>query len=185
MLGRTHELGGVVALLATDTAYGGIHTNSPTALACLLVSIIGALTPDLDKPTSIIYKKIPAGSLIGHIINPIFIGGHRHISHSILGFAAFTYLSHKLLFLLPQLPGLQLQLIWYAYLIGIASHFILDAMTTEGIPLFFPFGFKFGIPPIKALRIKTGGIIEFVIVLPLLILAIGFYFYHYYAIFAR
>jgi inner membrane protein len=182
MLGKTHLLGGVATLLAADIYEKGISTDIPTAFACIMVVLVGALTPDLDKPTSLIYTKIPAGGLIGHIINPLFIGGHRHLSHSILGFVIFAWLSHFLLFTYVHLPGLNVQIIWISYLIGVFSHLLLDSLTTEGIPLLFPLPFMFGIPPIKALRITTGSWVEHLIVVPLLILAIGFMFYHYYPI---
>lgn len=185
MLGRTHELGGIAALLASDIAYGGVNISTPTALLCIVAAFIGSLTPDLDKPTSLIYQKIPAGSFIGKIIHPIFIGGHRHISHSLLGFAIFAFLSHWLIFTYLLASHLLVSYIWISYGIGILSHFILDAMTTEGIPLFFPLPYKVGIPPVKALRIVTGSWVEHLIVFPFLIIAIGYMCIHYFSILAR
>ena len=51
-------------------------------------------------------------------------------------------------------------------MIGFVAHLVADSLTREGLPLFFPFKFKIGFPPIEALRIPTGGIIEHFIVFP-------------------
>lgn len=185
MLGRTHEIGGIVSVLAADVALKGIHLTPSTALFSLFAGFMGALTPDLDKPTSLIYHKIPAGSLIGKIIHPVFIGGHRHISHSIIGFALFALGSHWLLFKYVHVSGIDTMIIWLSYLIGIASHFFLDSITDEGIPLLFPFKFHFGLPPIRALRITTGSWVEHLVVVPLLLISIVYIYAHYYYIFNR
>jgi membrane-bound metal-dependent hydrolase YbcI (DUF457 family) len=45
-------------------------------------------------------------------------------------------------------------------LIGLISHLIMDTFTKEGVPWLLPIPVKFGIPPIKKLRITTGKIVE-------------------------
>jgi len=185
MLGRTHEIGGITATMALDVILKGIALNTPTAVACILVSVLGALTPDLDKPTSTIYHLFPAGTFIGKLVHPFFLGGHRHLSHSIIGLVLFGYLSHFLLYKFVTLPDISILYIWIAYMTGFISHLILDAMTDEGIPLFFPTHIKVGIPPIRALRVTTGSWVEHAIVFPLLLIAIGFMYVHFYYIFIK
>ncbi|MBI4096947.1 MAG: hypothetical protein HY428_00835 [Candidatus Levybacteria bacterium] len=46
----------------------------------------------------------------------------------------------------------------------------MDTFTQEGVPWLFPIPFRFGIPPLKFLRIKTGGIVEKSFVFPGLLL---------------
>ena len=55
-------------------------------------------------------------------------------------------------------------------MIGIISHLLADSMTREGIPLFFPLKIDVGLPPIKSLRIRTGGKFEKLIFYPLILL---------------
>ncbi|MBI4136640.1 metal-dependent hydrolase, partial [Candidatus Roizmanbacteria bacterium] len=62
-------------------------------------------------------------------------------------------------------------------MIGYFSHLVTDSMTTQGVPWLFPIPIRFGIPPIKALRIKTGGFMEKFVVLPGLILFNGYLVY--------
>jgi hypothetical protein len=62
-----------------------------------------------------------------------------------------------------------------SFMIGYISHLVIDGFTEEGLPLFFPFMWKFGIPPIKSWRVKTGQWFEKWIVFPSLVLfIIGF-----------
>lgn len=185
MLSKTHVFGGLTLLVAADVIAGGVSANIPTAYFGTAACILGALTPDLDKPGSIIYSRIPLGSIIGKVIHPVFIGGHRHLSHSLLGLVIYYFLASFLLSKIPTYLGLNVHLLLMAYMIGIISHLILDSMTTEGIPLLFPINCKFGIPPISALRVTTGSVVEHFIVFPSLLIIMALLYFHYYYIFIR
>jgi membrane-bound metal-dependent hydrolase YbcI (DUF457 family) len=50
--------------------------------------------------------------------------------------------------------------VWWAFMMGVASHLMADALTKEGVPFFFPIPIKLGFPPIKFLRITTGEWVE-------------------------
>jgi hypothetical protein len=65
-------------------------------------------------------------------------------------------------------------------MIGFLSHIIMDMFTREGVPLFFPIPWKFGIPPIAKLRMKTGSLLEKGIVFPGLMIVNGYLVYHFY-----
>ncbi len=39
---------------------------------------------------------------------------------------------------------------------GFASHLLADMLTKRGVPLLWPLGWDFGLPPLRALRITTG-----------------------------
>jgi hypothetical protein len=56
----------------------------------------------------------------------------------------------------------------------------MDTLTTEGVPWLLPIPIKFGIPPIKALRIQTGGLVERFVVFPGLFIANIYIFALYY-----
>jgi len=178
MTGRTHDL-------AAFTALNGLFLLAPLSqmsLATLAVAVganfIGGLAPDLDKSTSTLWKKFRGGSLIGPLIAPI-LGGHRLISHSLIGFILTGFLSINFLNLLSTILLVDMKIVWFAFMIGLLSHLVTDSMTKEGIPLFFPFPFDFGIPPFRFLRITTGKILEKSFVYPGLMLLNGYWFYSY------
>ena len=153
---------------------------SPTLIILLiLATIIGASTPDLDTPSGGLWQKMPAGGIISRIVNPIFIGGHRHLSHSIIGMVIFSFLFYLFTRILPY-PFLT-QYLMTAFIIGFLSHIFADLFTEEGVPILFPFGYHFGIPPapFESIRIKTGHWFENLIIYPMVNIAIIITIYHY------
>lgn len=67
-------------------------------------------------------------------------------------------------------------------MIGYLSHLLTDSLTTEGVPWFFPIPIRLGFPPFKSLRLKTGGLIEKVLIFPGLVILNAYLFYSYYFI---
>ena len=148
----------------------------------IIATVIGSSAPDLDTPTGELWDKIPAGGIISHIVNPIFIGGHRHLSHSVIGlgiFSALFYLLIKLIHFDPII--LNSSFIILSFAIGYLSHLIADMFTERGVPILFPLGYHFGIPPdpFGKIRIKTGKWFENLIIYPLVNLGIIFVIYSY------
>jgi membrane-bound metal-dependent hydrolase YbcI (DUF457 family) len=98
------------------------------------------------------------------------LGGHRFLSHSLLGFALFGFLTKLLLnFLHPIMPHVDIQFVWDAFMVGFGSHLVMDSFTKEGVPWLLPIPFKFGFPPVRAFRITTGKAGETLLAFPLLI----------------
>ena len=64
-------------------------------------------------------------------------------------------------------------------MIGVVSHLFMDLFTKEGIPLLLPIPVKFGIPPLKALRITTGKLAEKALFLAMLAFDFWFFSLHY------
>ncbi len=149
-----------------------IKTKLFPALIVLIVlsTVLGSSAPDLDSPTSTFWHRLPAGSILGRIVHPVFIGGHRHLSHSLLGMALFCGLFYLLLHLLPlnSLFMIQNFTLLAAFGLGYFSHLFADMFTESGIPIFFPAAYHFGIPPdpFEKVRIKTGHWFENLIVYP-------------------
>jgi len=149
-------------------------------LALIIATVLGSSAPDLDTPTGELWDKVPAGSLISRIINPIFIGGHRHLSHSLIGFFIFAGLFTLLVKLVPYDPiNHNSGLIVLAYTAGHLSHLFADMFTEMGVPLLFPLDYHFGIPPIKKMRIKTGKWFENLIIYPIVNIALLVVIYDY------
>jgi len=55
-------------------------------------------------------------------------------------------------------------------MIGYISHILADGLTEDGIPLLWPIKLRFGFPPIRSWRIKTGRWFEKWIILPIAVL---------------
>src|SRR3990167_8536011 len=149
-------------------------------LAAILVfsTLLGASAPDLDTPTGELWDKIPAGSILSRIINPVFIGGHRHLSHSLIGMGIFVWLFWLLLKFVTPLNSVFLILYSAkavsAFALGFASHLFANSLTEDGVPLLFLLDYHFGIPPnpFAKMRIKTGQWFENLVVYPVVNLAI-------------
>lgn len=177
MTGRTHDL-------AAFTALGVLAITNPlpemtlgTGLVAFLSSMVGGIAPDIDQPTAPLWRNLPIASPLGRVFSKA-IGGHRFISHSIIGIVIFGAGWRFILSVLsPSFPKLDMNIIWWGFMIGFASHLIMDTFTREGVPWLLPLPIKFGIPPVKAFRVETGEFVEKFVIFPGLIL-INFYMYY-------
>lgn len=180
MTGRTHDLAAFAALSVLFLLHSPETITLGTVLLSLLFNQIGGILPDIDQPTAPLWKNLPVGKVIGEATDKL-LGGHRFISHSILGVALFGFLAHLLLiFLHPIMPHTNIGIVWWAFMIGLVSHLVMDTFTKEGVPWLLPLPVKLGFPPAKSLRITTGKHVETLVVFPvLLILTIWLYTSHY------
>lgn len=169
MIGRTHDLAAFVALTGVVVYTPLQEMTLATAIVAFGANFVGGLAPDIDEPTAAVWKRVRGGSVIGKLIAPI-LGSHRMISHSLLGTVAVGYLLKWFLALISTVLLVDMNIVWWAFMIGFVSHLVTDAMTKEGIPLLFPLPWNIGFPPIRSLRITTGGMVEKSIIFPGLIL---------------
>jgi inner membrane protein len=185
MTGRTHDLAAFTALgiiIVTKTIPA---MSLATVLVCIGANLIGGIAPDIDQPTAPFWRNLPIGHLLGKIFDKA-MGGHRFLSHSLVGMAIFGFAWYYLLKVLhPSFPNLNMTFIWWSFMIGFFSHLIMDSFTKEGVPWLLPVPVKLGFPPLKTFRIKTGGIMETLIIFPGLFLVNGFLYYSHYSIFLR
>jgi membrane-bound metal-dependent hydrolase YbcI (DUF457 family) len=180
MIARTHDLVAFTSLIAILTLIPIPAMSLATALAAFGANFIGALFPDLDNSTADIWEQIRGGHIIGKVIPPL-LGGHRYLTHSLVGLALFGYLTQLFLNLLGKVILVDMQLVWWAFMIGMVSHLLADMLTKEGVMWFFPIPWRIGIPPWKRLRIKTGGIMEKSVIFPGLILLNGYLIWQHYS----
>lgn len=177
MTGRTHDLAAFTALSVIVISNPLPKISLATALVALAANMIGGIAPDVDQPTAPFWRNLPIGSMFGKFFGKM-LGGHRFLSHSILGVLLFSFLFRIVLNVLhPSFPNLNMDIIWSAFMIGFVSHLVMDSFSKEGVPWLLPIPIKFGIPPIQSLRIVTGGLTEKFILFPGLIL-LNIYFYH-------
>ncbi len=181
MTGRTHDMAAFTALnlIAYTQSSSLPHISLATGLVAFSANMIGGLMPDIDQPTADLWHKLPAGGLYSRLITPL-LGGHRYISHSLVGIFLFGFLSFYVLGLAKTVLLVDMSIVWQCFMIGYVSHVIMDTFTHEGVPWLFPIPIKFGIPPLADLRIKTGGLIEKAVVFPgLIVLNVYFFYTHY------
>ena len=166
MNGFTHLLGGATALLIANK-YGYAELNTFNAV---LVTA-GALFPDLDAGRALITKPshwLPFGigkKISSHIIDGAAgavgkvtrkVLGHRGILHYPLFYATLA----GIIFIVHRAGYAVSITICTVFFAGVASHLVLDWLTTRSIPLLAPLSKKIIALP---LRVKTGGALETVI----------------------
>lgn len=169
MTARTHDLAAFTALGALIIVWPPEAVTLSTALFALLANQLGGIAPDLDQPTAPFWRNLPLLRFFGRFTGKL-LGGHRFLSHSILGVVLFGYLFKLLLTLFhPIMPRVDIDLVWIAFLVGMVSHLVMDMFTKEGVPLLLPIPFKFGFPPLRKFRITTGKWVEGGVVFPVLL----------------
>ncbi len=168
MTGRTHDLSAVTALGVVVIIWPPGQLTLATVLVAVLANQIGGIAPDVDQPTAPFWRNLPIGGAIGRVIDKM-LGGHRFLTHSLLGAALLSGGVYLLLgFLQPIMPSVDATIVLWAFVIGIISHLVMDTFTKEGVPWLLPIPIKFGFLPFKELRITTGQSIESYVIFPLL-----------------
>lgn len=153
-----------------------------TAIVALLANQLGGIAPDIDQPTAPFWRNLPIGGFAGKVIDKL-LGGHRFITHSILGLVLFGFLSKLLLATLsPVMPHIDTVLVWWAFMIGMVSHLVMDSFTKEGVPWLLPIPVKFGFPPLKRLRVTTGKLGEAIFFGAILLFDLWYCSAHYHEI---
>ncbi|AXF54974.1 metal-dependent hydrolase [Salicibibacter kimchii] len=129
MKGGTHLAGALAAaatydMLAPETLppiEGGWE-----AAVFFGASLLGGLVPDICHPQS---KAGRRASVFSWLIRRIF--GHRTFTHSLIFLVLIAVLT-------GTIPGTIGEMIQLGAFIGMASHYILDMLTSRGIQLFYP-----------------------------------------------
>lgn len=166
MTGRTHDTAALTALLIAVILFPPAQISTATALAAFLANQVGGIAPDIDQPTAPLWRNLPVAGLFGRTVSKL-LGGHRFLTHSLVGLWLLGTVSHWLLNILaPSLGSININLVWQAFMIGAFSHLVMDTITKEGVPWLLPVPVKFGIPPLRSLRLTTGGWIENLVIFP-------------------
>ncbi len=187
MKARTHDLAAITGLGIVVLLQPNLPTMSlATVVAALIANQLGGIAPDIDQPTAPFWRNLPIGGIFGRFFGRV-LGGHRFITHSLVGVALMGLLVSMLLgFLHPIMPNVQADIVWWAFMIGMLSHLIMDSFTKEGVPWLLPIPIKFGIPPLRRLRITTGKWGENFVMFPLLIVfavaLVGLNYHEFYAL---
>lgn len=180
MTGRTHDLAAITALGIVVLSQPPRAVTLSTAILIVFFNLVGGITPDIDQPTAPFWRNLPVGKYFGKVFGALN-GGHRFLTHSLLGMFLFGFTFYWLLtFLHPIMMGVDIRLVALAFMIGIFSHLVMDTFTKEGVPWLLPIPFKFGFPPVKRLRVTTGKFAEKFIIFPgLIVFNAVFWFANY------
>jgi inner membrane protein len=169
MTARTHDLAAITALGVVFVAGPMRTVTLATAIAAVFANLVGGITPDIDQPTAPFWRNLPVGKYFGSFFDKL-LGGHRFLTHSLLGLALFGFAAHWLLvFIHPLMTRVDTGFVWWAFMIGMLSHLVMDTLTKEGVPWLLPIPIRFGLPPFRAFRITTGKAVETFGVFPLLL----------------
>lgn len=182
MVGRTHDLAAITGLLAVVLLLPTLPTMTlGTAIVAVIANQLGGIAPDIDQPTAPFWRNLPIGGVVGRMLTKM-LGGHRFLTHSLIGLALLGFLTHLLLvFLQPIMPSINIDYVWWAFMIGAISHLVMDTFTKEGVPWLLPIPVKFGIPPLRRMRITTGKWVENFVFVPVLLLILGLMCMLYYS----
>lgn len=180
MTGRTHDLAAITALGLVVLVQPARTVTLATAIVAVFANLAGGVAPDIDQPTAPLWRNLPVGKYFGKLFG-ILNGGHRFLTHSLVGLALFGSAIHWLLVVVhPIMSTVDIDLVWWAFMLGMFSHLVMDSFTKEGVPWLLPIPVKFGFPPLKRARIVTGKFAEKFLVFPgLLAFNIFIYFLNY------
>lgn len=140
----------------------------PTLAAYLIAALLGGTAPDLDKPRQ----------LWARILTRTAFGGHRHLSHSLVGLILASAAAGLILGQIGPTLHIAPALPLTGFATGYLSHLVLDSLTIEGVPWLFPIPLYLGLPPWSRARVKTGSLVEQLVVMPSLLILIGWTGYH-------
>ncbi|TES51644.1 hypothetical protein E2L07_15740 [Halalkalibacterium halodurans] len=139
MTGPTHIIGGFTAAAAM-AYFNALSVEQP--IIYYSAALFGALIPDICHPRSMVGRALP---VVSTVLLRTF--GHRSFTHSLLFLLGIYWL-------LNWLPVYSTD-ITLGLLSGVVSHFILDAMTSQGIRLFYPLKTRVRFP----FTTKTGSLL--------------------------
>jgi inner membrane protein len=197
--GPSHVVFGLAGAVVLDSA---LHLSGPAILGAAApptadqvglkvifyaVAALGALVPDIDNARSTLGKHL---GVVSKAIQKH--AGHREIFHSLIGLA----LAAAVMWGLQQGISLGLrQLGWpltaealvanvtlVALLVGYGLHLVADSLTLGGVPWLWPWHERFGFPPVRKLRFRSGSWAEPVVVTAVAVAVIVGLFTRYLAI---
>lgn len=154
----------------------------PLVKLYLVGVVIGALTPDCDEPQSYIGNRM---RIVSDLLHELF--GHRGVTHTLAALLFYVAVFLFVRFMFPeQFDTDQLAAFGVGFLTGNLLHMLGDMMTKEGgIALFYPISRKrlYLLP--KALRFRTNGIVENLVISPLFAVLLAYAVYQFYAIYLQ
>jgi inner membrane protein len=205
--GPSHVVFGLAGAVVVDSVFNfsglpllASGVPSPDHLALKVIyygfAALGALAPDIDNARSTVGKH--AGFVSKGIQH---FAGHRTLFHSLLGMA----LVGLIIWICQYALGLALYhlgltetgthlagglrtsvdlatgpgVAFVAFMTGYFLHLVADSLTLGGVPWLWPNHTRFGFPPDRTYRFKTGSTLEPIVVIAVAVLVIVGVFTHH------
>ncbi|MCP5460027.1 MAG: metal-dependent hydrolase [Gammaproteobacteria bacterium] len=157
MKAGTHIAFASTLYLAGATVFGYATDPAGWAIACATANL-----PDVDLPTSRVGRAL---FFVSTRLERRF--GHRTLTHSLTGLAAFALLLLPLWLFSP---------LWYGCALGgYWSHMWLDMANIRGVDLLWPSPIRVVMPGRRAWRMEVGSKAEMVLFVLLIVVALGLY----------
>lgn len=181
MEGPSHVVFGLAGAVVLDST---LHLSGPAILGAPTlptpdqvalkvifygVAALGALVPDIDNARSTLGRHL---GVVSRQIQKH--AGHRTIFHSLVGLAlagAVVFAAEWGVAYLFQRLGWRLtagalvgQVALVALLVGYGLHLVADSLTLGGVPWLWPLHQRFGFPPKRSWRFRSGSWMEPVVV---------------------
>jgi inner membrane protein len=193
MEGPSHVVFGLAGAVVLDSIF---HLSGPAILGAPTpptpdqvtlklifygVAAVGALVPDIDNARSTLGKHL---GVVSREIQKH--AGHRTIFHSLVGLAiagAIVFAVEWGLAYLFKTVGWSLtsgalvaQVALVALLVGYGLHLVADSLTLGGVPWLWPLHKRFGFPPKRSWRFRSGSAVEPVVVVAISVaVVVGLY----------
>ena len=164
MTSPTHVAGGIIAAQILLT-----YINADSPMAIIVIAAVGSILPDIDLPGSLMSNVIkPISVIYNWVEERVMPKGmqHRGASHTLIGVILMLMYAYRdaaitvyqqMLAHTPYMGSLVgPDVFMLALTAGVASHIMLDMLTTSGVPLLYPFIRT----RLKVCNIKTGTKIE-------------------------
>jgi len=136
MMGRTHKYGGfATGVVASAYLIPQPYTTESFIMGGLLIgtAMVGSLIPDIDHKNSTMGRK---HKITSSVVNGLF--GHRGITHApFFHFAVLAILFYLSTLITGPIQPFVVACV-FGLMLGILSHLLLDIITVDGIPLFYP-----------------------------------------------
>jgi inner membrane protein len=187
--GPSHVVFGLAGAVVLDSA---LHLSGPAILGAPTppsadqivlklifygVAAVGALVPDIDNARSTLGRRL---GVVSREIQKH--AGHRTIFHSLVGMAltgavvfaaewGVAYLFRRQGWTLTA-EALVAQVALIALLVGYGLHLVADSLTLGGVPWLWPLHRRFGFPPKRSWRFRSGSWMEPVVVVTIAVAVI-------------
>jgi inner membrane protein len=161
MKGASHLLIGLGAAAVVHRIYAPFGDSWQALALAGVAAAVGALLPDVDSDESIIRRSTGtarSGGCIGKLASlgiSAITGGHRVGTHTAVAWLVISGLA----WIAGQASSMSYVAI--AFSIGYLSHLLADAITVEGIPLFWPLAKRRVCLLPSFIAIRTGTFMEY------------------------
>lgn len=181
MEGPSHVVFGLAGAVVLDSIFhlsGPAILGAPTAPTADQIALkvifygvagVGALVPDIDNARSTLGRRL---GIVSREIQKH--AGHRTIFHSLVGMAMAGAVVFAAEWGVAYLFGAQgwsltaealvAQVALIALLVGYGLHLVADSLTLGGVPWLWPLHERFGFPPKRSWRFRSGSWVEPVVV---------------------